>query len=98
MTHPSTIVAAAHRADPRYARPGVYRERLLARVLAGVAQPEPAFPWRLHPHNPRPAPLVPDPLCGPGTAPVAIATQCRDCWGFIDDPRHLVPLDHLTRH
>ena len=92
MTRASAVVTAAHRADPRYARTGVYVERIRAQVLAAAPKLEPAFPWRLHAHNPRPAPLVPDGLCEPGNAPVAWSTQCRDCWGFIDDPRHLVPL------
>lgn len=54
------------------------------------ADPEPWFPWRPHAHNPRPAAL-PAPEWAPdrGRPPVPWPTQCRDCWGFVDDPRHL---------
>lgn len=51
----------------------------------------PVFAWRLHVHNPRPAPLDPDPTVDRGRPPVPWPTQCRECWGWIDDPRHLTP-------
>jgi len=53
---------------------------------------QPWFPWRLHAYRPRRAPLVPDPGIDRGRPPVAWPTQCRECWGFVDDPRHLTPI------
>jgi hypothetical protein len=50
---------------------------------------QPYIPWRLHAHNPRPAPLIPDPGVDRGRPPAPWPTQCRDCWGFVDDPHHL---------
>lgn len=55
----------------------------------------PVFPWRLHRHNPTPSPAEPTPPMTRdqlGALPVAWGTQCRDCWGWLDDPRHLTPL------
>lgn len=57
--------------------------------------PEPAFPWIMHRFNPRPAPTEPitdqlrgDPYNMAGAMPVMWPTQCRECWGWVDDPRH----------
>ena len=55
---------------------------------------EPLFPWKLHYFNPTPCPDAPihsmtkDQM---GATPVAHSTQCRTCWGWVDDPRHLTP-------
>ena len=35
--------------------------------------PAPAFPWRMHRFNP---------------SRTELAVQCRDCFGWVDDPRH----------
>lgn len=69
---------------------------------------QPWFPWHAHPHNPRPAPAAPDSTLTHwqliGRPPEAWPTQCRDCWGFVDDPRHFAfPIgpaltDQVTHH
>jgi hypothetical protein len=49
-----------------------------------------------HAYRPAVAPLQPDPPLTKhqlGALPVAWPTQCRDCWGWLDDPRHLTPLE-----
>lgn len=76
-----TAVDIAHAARPR---PHQQRQQ---------SDPQPWFPWVAHTHNPRPAPPTPTAGTSPAVAPVAWGTQCRDCWGFLDDPRHLVATD-----
>ena len=73
------------------------------RLIATISAPEPAFPWHLHDFNPSPPPVAPvtnrlkgDPALLSGAAPVMWPHQCRDCWGWVDDPRHLTPHQRTT--
>ena len=57
--------------------------------------PEPAVPWVVHRFNPSVPPVEPitdqlrgDPYNATGAAPVMWFNQCRDCFGWVDDPRH----------
>jgi hypothetical protein len=46
-----------------------------------------------HEFNPSTPPAEPDwTITDPSQAPVMWPHQCRDCWGWVDDPRHLTPL------
>ena len=71
----------------------------LIRPARPAPDDKPWFPWRPHAHNPRPTPLAPDPAIDRGRPPVPWSTQCRECWGFVDDPRHLtsIPNEPLER-
>ena len=80
-----------------------------SRTPAQPTAPEPWIPWRPHAHNPRPTPAAPDPNLDywqtRSRPPVPWPTQCRDCWGFVDDLRHLAfPVastsltDQVTHH
>ncbi len=54
--------------------------------------PEPAFPWIVHRFNPSVPPLEPAQIRGEEEArvlvPIMWFNQCRDCFGWVDDPRH----------
>lgn len=69
--------------------------RAVANQRRRYSPPEPAFPWRMHRFNPSVPPAEPitdrlkgDPDALSGAAPVMWFNQCRDCFGWVDDPRH----------
>ncbi len=63
--------------------------------LEPTSPPEPVIPWFIHAFRPRIPPATPYRLLTRqelGAAPEPWPTQCRDCWGWVDDPRHLSPM------